>query len=329
MYTFIDYLEEQSAGTINAGGVDATRHAEKYLHPHVGSKVATHTVAKAQGSISAGANVKIHKVETIGGKTHAHVSDEHGNKEVMMASKLHKPGSKTENKGHQFENHFIDHLKKHGLMDQDAQGAGSTAGTDFHVINKKTKVKHGGKVQHGGAHELNGETKQDHTAAMGQLTIHHTKEKGWHVGDEARANCPQYAAHVEKHIIPHMNAHHPDPSKQRKTASGRAESLRIPHPNLHPANAYLKDHHVDLLHVGGGKGTYAVGEDKTGHGLPKIKGKGLWTVREKARSSGANGKTARTVMFQPHGTHGLEKSHVNLENEDHVKAFKKTLGHKG
>lgn len=321
---YVELNEEQNAGVIAASGVNAERHAQKYLHPHVGSKEFTHTMAKAHGSIAAGANVKIKKVESIDGKTHAHVEDEHGNKEKVLSSKIHKPGGKTENKGHVFENAFIDHLKKHGLMHKDAQGAGSSAGTDFHVINKKKDTIHKGKLQHNGATELNGETKQDHTAAMGQITIHHSKEKGWHVGDEARAKRPEYAKHVDEHIIPHMNKKYPKgPSQQRVTESGRAASEVIKHPDMKPAEAYLKDHHVDMLHVGGGKGTYAVGKDKTGHGLPGISGKGKWTVRDKAKTP-----NARTVMFQPDGVHGLKPSHVNLENEDHVKEIKKTLGHK-
>jgi hypothetical protein len=280
-------------------------------------------MTKGHGSIAVGSNVKVHKVETIDGKTNVHVEDEHGNKERVLASKLHKPGVKTENRGHEFENKFIDHLKKHGLMDKDAQGAGSTAGTDFHVINKRKKMKHPGKLLSNNATELNGETKQDSTAAMGQITIKHSKERGWHVPEDARAKRPEYAKHVDEHIIPHMNKHYPNgPSDQRVTASGRAASDRIKHPDMKPAEGYLKDHHVDLLHVGGGKGTYSVGKDKTGHGLPNIKGKGLWTVRDKAKTP-----NARTVMFQPDGRHGLEPSHVNLENEDHIKEFKKTLGH--
>lgn len=320
---FIDLYEEQNRGVISASGQDAERQRKKYIDPHVGSGNFSHTVAKSHGSIAAGSSVKIHKVEQINGKNHVHTEDEHGNKEVIPVSKLHKTNdSPTENSGHKFENSFIDHLKKHGLMEKDAQGAGSTAGTDFHVINKKKNIKHPGKVQ---AHVFNGETKQDHTAAMGQLTIQHHPDKGWHIPDKAREKRPEYAAEIEKSgILDHMNKHHPDPHKEESTASGRAKSLSFKHPNMNPAHAYLKDHHVDLLHIGGGKGTYSVGEDKTGHGLPQISGKGKWTVREKQ----AGNKTSRTVMFQPDGKHGLTPSHVNLENEDHINSFKRALGHK-
>ncbi len=327
---FIEFIaEEQNAGFIRGAGADAARHHDKYIKPHLvrgTDSPLTHTLGKDHGIIPSGTRLRLHKVEDIGGKAHVHVSDQHGNKHVVPVAKLHKPTAKTENRGHEFENHFIEHLKKHGLMDQDAKGAGSTAGTDFHVINKKQNTRHEGKVSsHHNIGAYNGETKQDTTAAMGQLTIKHDPKKGgWHIPEEARAKRPEYAKEIEKAgILHHMNQHHPDPHKTETTASGRAKSVSLPHHNMEPANAYLKDHHVDLLHVGGGYGTYAVGKDKTGHGLPNVSGKGKWTVREKQ----AGNKTSRTVMFQPHGRSGLNKSHVNLENEDHMAAFKKTLGH--
>jgi hypothetical protein len=314
---------ELTEATMTASGAEAVRHIKKYVTPHLSSSSPTHTLMADHGKMASGSQVKISKLHTINvrGKDtyHVHASDDHGNTEIVPINHLAKPGTKTENKGHQFENHFIDHLKKHGLMDKDATGAGSTAGTDFHVNNKLTGKKHPGKVQ-----SFNGETKQDHTAAMGQLTIQHHPDKGWHIPEKARALRPKYAAEIEKAgILDHMNKHHPDPNKAESTASGRAKSIVMKHPNMNPGDAYLHDHHVDLLHVGGGKGTYAVGKDKTGHGFPKVSGTGKWTIREKQ----AGNKTSRTVMFQPDGVHGLKPSHVNLENEDHMKEFKKTLGH--
>ena len=74
-------------------------------------------------------------------------------------------------------------------------GAGSTAGTDFAVENRKKGTFHHGTVD---GNLLNGETKDGVTAAMGQLTIHHTTEKGWHVGDAARAKRPKYAKEIER-----------------------------------------------------------------------------------------------------------------------------------
>jgi hypothetical protein len=160
---------------------------------------------------------------------------------------------------------------------------------------------------------------------MGQLTIHHTKEKGWHIKDTQRAKRPEYAKHIEKSgILKHMNKNHPDPEKEQSTSSGRAKTIEIKHPNLHPAEGYLKDHHVHVLQVGG-HGTYKVGEkDETGHGLPSISGKGKWRIREKQKGN----KSARTVAFHPDGVKGLNKSHIDLDKDEDLHKFKKTLGHK-
>ena len=192
-------------------------------------------------------------------------------------------------------------------------------------MNKKTNKVHKGKAQSGES-VFRGEVKADVSAAMGQLTIRHDPAKGgWHIPEEARAKRPEYAKQIEQAgILEHMNKHH-DPDKGVvTTASGRAQNVVMKHPNMEPANAYLKDHHADFVHVGDGFGTYRVGKrDATGHGLPPLSGTGKWTVRQK---QGGNPKS-RTVMFQPDGKKGLQKSHVNLENDEHLESFKKTIGH--
>ena len=149
--------------------------------------------------------------------------------------------------------------------------------------NRKKKMTHPGAVT---GSLLNGETNDGVTASMGQLTIHHTKEKGWHIKDAQKAKRPEYAKHIEKSgILKHMNKHEPDPEKSETTASGRTKTIEIKHPNLHPAEGYLKDHHVHVLQVGG-YGTYSVGnKDETGHGLPNISGKGAWRIREKQKGN--------------------------------------------
>lgn len=324
-YSFIFHLIEsgQKTGTITARGKDAARYRQKYLDPHVGSGEHTHTMAADHGDIEKGSKVKLHKVEVKDGTTHVHVEDEHGHKAVIPSNKLHKVGTSSSNAGHDFESSLVDRLKKHGLMDKNAEGAGSTAGTDFHLIDKKKNVKHSGKARKP-LSELNGETKKDHTAAWGQVSIEHSKEKGWHVPDSARAGRPEFSKHVESHVIPHLNKHYPHGTDSMETTpSGRKKSVTLHHDSLAPAEAYLHDHHADILHVGGGKGTYSVGKDKTGLGLPRISGHGLWTARDKHRK-----KNSLTVQFQPHGTKGLKSSHFNLENDDHIEAAKKALGHK-
>jgi len=320
MKSFKTFILE-GRGTLTASGATGEDHKKRYLDPHVGSNKHTHVLAKEHDDLPAGSSVKLHKVEHINGKIHVHAEDEAGNHHVIPASKLHKPGDQPKNKGHEYESKFVERMKKHGVMPHHLSGAGSTSGTDFAVEHKKKGHFIAGSVS---GHLLNGETKNGTTAAMGQLTIHHTKEKGWHIKDSQKAKRPEYAKHIEKSgIIAHMNKHHPDPEKEHTTESGRAKTIEIKHPNLHPAEGYLKDHHVHVLQVGG-HGTYRVGEkDSTGHGLPRISGKGKWRIREKQKGN----KSARTVAFHPAGTKGLNKSHVDLDNDTHLNAFKKTLGH--
>ncbi len=321
MKSFREFLSE-AVGTLKASGAEAARHKKKYLDPHIGFGKFSHTTAVEYDELPAGSKVKIHGVsQDAKGRNIVHVIDEHGNHHHIPANHLNKPGEEKPNKGHQYEADFITHLKKHKVMPQHISGAGSTSGTDFVIENKKKKVTHNGKVT---GELLNGETKQGVTAALGQLTIKHSTEKGWHIDDETRAKRPGYAAEIEKAgILDHMNRHHnPDKHEIKTTESGRAESITLKHPNLNPGEAYLKDHHVHILQVGT-HGTYRVGDkDATGHGLPSISGKGKWTIREKQTGN----KKARTVMFQPDGVHGLNKSHVNLDKPEHMEAFKKTLG---
>lgn len=322
MLSFSQYIQE---ATLSAG-VEAERHAKKYLDPIIGDHNAV-TVKKEHGSIPAGAKVTVHGYgQDDKGKWHAHVSHD-GKKEHVPFGKIEKPHSKeVSNKGFDYENNFVERLKKRGVMPSHVSAAGSTGGTDFVAHDKKKESHHLGKVTSSTGHSLHlGETKLGHTAAFGQLTIHHTDEKGWHISDRARSLRPRYAEEIEKAgILEHMNKHVGHPSTVERTASGRAKNVMKDHPNLKPAEAYLQDHHVDILQVGQGKGTYSVGEDKTGHGLPRISGQGQWRVREKARSKHGN---TRTVQFMPKGAKGLKPSHVNLDKDEHLEAFAKTLGH--
>jgi hypothetical protein len=217
-----NYLIE-GRGTLTASGSAGEDHKKRYLDPHVGTDKFSHVLAKEHDDLPAGSSIKIHKVENIKGKNHVHAEDENGNHHVIPVSKLHKPGDEPTNKGHAYESAFVDRLKKHGVMPHHLSGAGSTAGTDFAVENKKKGVFHAGLVS---GHLLNGETKNGVTAAMGQITIHHTPEKGWHIKDELRAKRPKYAEHVEKSgILDYMNKNHSDPSKSETTASGRAKGI--------------------------------------------------------------------------------------------------------
>jgi hypothetical protein len=330
MLSFKEYISE-GTGKISSSGSQAARHTEKYIKPFIKGNSqhaeGTHTLAVNVAGMSAGENVTLHSHHVDDkGVHHVVVSRANTNEKISIpTSKLHKVGTKQENEGHVYERNFLDRMKNHGIAPKEAVAAGSTASNDFPIINNKKKVNHGGRVT---GDLLQGEAKSGVTAAMGQLTIKHDPAKGgWHIPDEARAKRPEYAKHIENAgILDHMNKHHdPDKHEIETTSSGRAKSIPLHHPNMDPADAYLRDHHVHVLQVGGGFGTYRVGDkDVTGHGLPKLEGAGKWTIREKQ----AGNKRARTVMFQPAGIKSLKKSHVNLDDDNHVESFKKTLGHK-
>lgn len=315
---------------------EGDRHAQKYIGKYLpgkpGHAEGTHTTsADISPEIKKGDSVTIHGHEIVNGKHHAIVSAPNSSNKVSTPiGKLNKPtgATKEENEGHKFEKDTFNRFKSHGLVPEGFNPAGSTAGTDVPIINKRKNTHHQGRIVSEDKALLSGEVKKDTTAAFGQITVRHDPEKGgWHIPDSARAKRPSYAAAVEKAgLIKHLNKTVPNPAEATTTASGRAKTERIGHPDLAPAESYLKDHHVDVLHVGGGHGTYSVGEhDVTGHGLPRLKGTGLWSIRQK--QTGAKAGSSRTIMFQPHGKKGLPNSHVNLDNDDHMESFKKSLGH--
>jgi len=317
----LDYLlneeQEMARGFIKGTGAEAARHERQYITPHIGSKEYTHTLGKAHDDVPAGAKLRIKKTEVLDGKLHVHATDDQTRAtHVIPVSKLHKPGEVKANKGFAYEQQFVKRLKDRGLMHGEA--AGFTSGNDFNLVNKKTKTKHKGEVHDEGA--LQGETKAGKTAAFGQLTIAHDPKKGgWHIPEEARAKRPGYADHIKaKGIIAHMNKHH----KPTGLVAGGplAKNVMFEHNDLEPANAYLKDHHVDVVQVGK-HGTYKVGDkDKTGHGLPPLTGTGQWRVRQKTADP-----LKRTVQFM---VKKADKSHVDLDNDEHLEAMAKTLGHK-
>ena len=322
MHSFKSFLLTEGRGRMASSGIAGEDHLKKYIEPHINSKEFTHTLATEHEDLPAGSSVQIKGVRRIGGKIHVDARDQSGNQQFIPLSRLHKPGEAPPNKGHHYESKFVDRLKQHGIMPHHLIGAGSTSGTDFAVENKNKKIMHPGAVS---GSMLNGETKDGVTAAMGQLTIHHNKEKGWHISDSARSKRPLYAKEIEKSgVLNHMNKHFKNPNRAITTESGRAKTVEIKHPNLDPAHAYLQDHHVHVLQVGG-YGTYSVGKkDETGHGLPNISGKGSWRIREKQKGN----KSARTVAFHPDGRSGLNKSTHDLDKDEDLFKFKKTLGHK-
>lgn len=310
-------------GFISATGVETQRHEKQYVTPFLGSQEFTHTLGKAYDNVPAGSKLRITKAERRDGKLHVHAIDDNTREShVIPANHINKPIPPKPNKGFEYEQKFVQRLKHHGLMAGEA--AGFTSGNDFDLINKKTKEVHKGEVHDedtvGENHKvLQGETKMDKTAAFGQLTIQYDKKKGgWHIPEGNKSNRPKYSAHVVKHgILDHMNKNHKPTGLE--VGGPKAKNATIDHDDLEPANAYLSDHHVDVVQLGK-HGTYKVGKtDKTGHGLPSLKGKGQWVVRQKTGDP-----MKRTVQFK---VKKAEKSHVDLDDDEHLAAMAKTLGH--
>lgn len=317
------------AKPIVSSGPKAERHLRQYVTPYLPggamhSKEGTHELRVDLPGAPAGTKVPLMKHKVVDGVNHVAVKAA-GKQHIIPVSKLSKPvGNKIErNKGNLFERQFTEHLKKHGLMV--GEGAGSTAGHDFHLINKKKETTHPGKlaeesdVEESAAPTLAGETKRSLHAIWGQTGAHFDPTKGWHVSPNSAEKRPSVAKHIEKEgVLKFMTKHFPKGIKP-----GQKVQLRTADTGIDHVHAYLKDHGVDVLHVGGGKhGTYRGGlsehTDRTGAGLPLPKGRGHYEVRNK------EGGKNLTIEFR---VSHLDPSDTDLEKEEHVKRIKKALGH--
>jgi len=309
-----------SEATLVSTGSEAKRHDEKYIKPFVG-QTGTHTLKKEHEGIEAESPVTVHGSTVIDGKHHAIVSKVGSRKKVNVPfSKINKP-VKQANKGFDFESETVRKLNEHGLMS--GQGAGATGGNDFHLINKKTGKKIKGKMAETA---YQGETKKDLSAAFGQISLTHHPERGWHISDKTRERFPQLAAQVEratvtvggkkKSLLQHVNDTYGPPNREQKS-SKNVYSDETDHAPLH---AYLKDHKVDVLHVGS-HGTFRAGlshtRDRTGIGLPQTKGTGRFRVRQKHRNS-------LTVQFN---VRKMDRSPFDMTTDEGIAHIKNKLGH--
>jgi hypothetical protein len=334
MGLFKEFLQE---ATIRASGSAANDHAKKYITPYLpkGEKHTTgsHTLAKAVHGHSAGTAVTLIS-HTVEGDKHYVTVSAGKDKFKVLANKLNKPVTKA-NRGFEQEAKLADHLRKHGLMEGEA--AGFTAGNDFHLIDKrghKKKKIRGSEGFHAEKHKLSeekgiqGEHKSDiRTTAFGQITIsRHPKTQKWYISDEARAKRPEYAAAVEKatvtvggktkSLLQHLNDTEP-PGTSNKTGFHSDETT------LHPAHAYMRDHHVDIVHIDS-HGTYRAGMSETRDrhklGLPVMQGVGRFRVRQK-QTYNNNSRTAQFSIKK------LEKSDINIGTDEGAIEMKKRLGH--
>lgn len=320
MKTFREFTQLDEA-VIKAKGDDAPRQVEKYVKPFLSTKN-SHTLAKDVEGIKKGSKVTLVKHKVKDGVHHVEISHSKLKKNISVpVSHLNKP-EVDDNKGVTYERKLIKKLKSKGLMDKKSAGAGNTAGNDFHLIDARG-VKHKGKS----AENHTGETKENLKAAFGQVTIHHSKEKGWHIPEDSKKNRPKFSAALERatvtdekgvkrKFLDHLNKHVGAPKD-----SNKSKNVYSDHTDLQPVHDYLHDHHVGILHVGS-HGTFRAGKyqkkDHSGVNFPEVKGKGKFRARFRKNRPGM------FIEFRPHE---MEKSHLDLMNDDHVQHIRKKLGH--
>lgn len=327
MINFKQFLSEAASKvkTMNAkeGDDDGDRHFRKYVTP--GSKV---TFARDHEGITAGTDAEVVGKKTIKGVHHAMLKV--GSKNVQVPiNKLVKPAGSA-NRGLKFEQEFVQNLLGHGVMKPGSSGAGFTAGNDFHIYNRKTKKVHDGKVndEFSENQESQGEAKESLKADFGQLTLSHDPSKGgWHISDAARNNRNEYAKQIEnatitvdgkkKRLLDHINDTVPPPTKGKVTKA----AIYSDPTDLSPMHAYLRDHHVDLLHIGS-HGTFRAGlsekRDRTGTDLPVATGTGMFRVRGKHKTGNL------MVAFNPKS---MEKSTLDIhKNPEDMEEFKRRIG---
>lgn len=321
---------------IKSSGMSADRHAKQYIEPYLpgGKKHGdeTHEVAAEAKGLAVGDKVKLlshHTVTDEKGKVTHHVTvQKKGSraKITIPANKLNKPtASARRNRGFENEGALAARLNKHKLME--GGGAGATAGNDFHLIDMRggKKKKIGGTT---GEPEIQGEHKTDiKTTAFGQITVSRHPETGrWHIDDKARSNRPGFAAHVEnatvtvdgkkKKLLDHLNETEPEGTVNKGGFYSDSTSSA-------PAHAYMRDHHVDVLHIDS-HGTYTAGmsaeKDRHGLGFSPLTGEGKFRTRQKT-----DNPNKRTVQFS---LTKLDKSNFDLNNDEHLGQLKKKLGHK-
>ncbi len=320
--SFIQYLDERvRAKPMTASGVSGDEHVQKFIQPYVG-KTDTHTTHRefrdpeTKHVIRSGSTVSVHGHENIGGKHHAIVSASGSSQKVKMPiSNILKP-AEAKNAGVDYEEHLAKNLNKHGVM-KGASG-GTSSRQDFHLNNKKT------------GESYRGEAKKDVHAVFGQASLSHHPDKGWHFSDATKRKFPHYTSAAEKAtvtvdgkkkpLLQHVNDTFEKPAVKTYLSKKSSKNVYSDHTDLHPVHSYLKDHNVDVLHVGT-HGTFRAGHsatnDRTSLGLQTATGTGKFRVREKERG-------ALSVSF---GINHMEKSGTDMTKPDHLAKIKEKLGH--
>lgn len=328
MIGFFDFF--RTLRPLRASGSSSARHLKEYVEPYLpGASLhapGTHVVISKCGFLRRGDRVSLLGVRSVGGVNFVLV-ERAGERLEVRASKIAKPHKAVKARGAaglRAESKLVSHLKRHGLMAARAGGAGYTAGRDFYL-------KHESGQKFGGVErdKIYGESKIGLKAKFGAIALSHSREKGWHVSDKAKAVKPEYARSVEsarvngKPLLQHLNDHWGDPEgRSLKNVTTDTESLA-------PLHSYMRDRGVDVLHVhshGTFRGGHSEKSDRTGIGLPRPRGTGRFWVS--AERPGAKVH----AVFRVHGRDdpsrgalGLKKSRFDLMRHDHAKTAREKL----
>ena len=205
--------------------------------------------------------------------------------------------------GFKYENQIADKLKKHGIMDKDTKTAGSSGDApDAHMnINGKR-------------HSL--EIKQNKGAMFGQLELHHSDEKGWHVSPRSAAKYPATSSHpAVKKFVKHVNEKWGKPSGNYETDL-KMGNVYGEHKDASPIAAhYHDDRKTPYVQVGGGHGLYHFSKDEAHLGTKQLSGNTQLRARMKPRGRDKSGKRTYGSLIVMSLKGDVPKSHLNLDSD--------------
>jgi len=202
--------------------------------------------------------------------------------------------------GFAYERQVNGHLQKHGLQKKGQGSAGSSTDAPDGTIHASGKH-----------HNL--EIKQNKSAMMGQIGLHHDG-KSWKVKASSKRDYPKTAKHIEKNFLPHINEKIGKPSgdyhKDRKKHGNIYHTVTGTHAIR---DHYGKDRKTPYMQIGG-SGLHHTDKDHGKLGTKPLNGDTQYRMRVK--NHGTNKKTGKvnyshTVVFN---LHKHEKSHIDIDH---------------
>jgi hypothetical protein len=293
---------------------------------------ATHnfTLATKQGGHAKGTPVKVTHVSQGPNNSLIAHTEKHGS---MPMGALYKPESLKKpaitREGFGVEGKIAENLG--------TKAAGSTKhgydfhyGTGEHEIRGKVKEIEPDKKTGGASPTVRGESKLD-KGKMGQSTLKHTKEKGWHFTNAALSSHMEKAQINGKPILDHLNEHHSDGKIDR--------AYTIPAPKG-MAQHYLKTSNVNTLHLHNKKEghgtTFTIGDKNNLKGKTKLghlshadleRLNGTITIEKTTTgSTQAAHRPKHSVMKELANMSKTNSAkHRDLTNKDHAEEFKQHI----